>query len=136
MNPLKAAANAASWRADWAWSLPLIVLTVVIHVFGLGFLHERVVRAVGRIVDRRDFTLLFGAVMGIAVLLVTVLHAIEGMVLGGSILAARRAPRCPIVGTLFVWRDDDLWRQRSRSAGPLAAKGRARGAKLGSFCSG
>lgn len=74
MNPLNAAANAASWRADWAWSLPLIVLTVVIHVFGLGFLHERVVRAVGRIVDRRDFTLLFGAVMGIAVLLLTVLH--------------------------------------------------------------
>ena len=80
MNSLNAAANAASWRADWAWSLPLIVLTVVIHVFGLGFLHERVVRAVGRIVDRRDFTLLFGAVMGIAVLLVTVLHAIEGIV--------------------------------------------------------
>jgi hypothetical protein len=80
MNSLNAAANAASWRADWAWSLPLIVLTVVIHVFGLGFLHERVVRTVGRIVDRRDFTLLFGAVMGIAVLLVTVLHAVEGMV--------------------------------------------------------
>lgn len=52
MNSLNAAANAASWRADWAWSLPLIVLTVVIHVFGLGFLHERVVRAVGRIVDQ------------------------------------------------------------------------------------
>ena len=92
MNPLNAAANAASWRADWAWSLPLIVLTVVIHVFGLGFLHERVVRAVGRIVDRRDFTLLFGAVMGVAVLLVTVLHAVEGMVWAAASGCSARSP--------------------------------------------
>ncbi len=80
MNSLSAASHGTNWRADWAWSLPLIILTVVIHVFGLGFLHERVVRAVGRIIERRDFTLLFAAVMGIAVLLVTVLHAGEGSV--------------------------------------------------------
>jgi hypothetical protein len=78
------AAAATSWRADWAWSLPLIVLTVVIHVFGLGFLHERVVRAVGRIIERRHFTPMFAAVMGIAVLLITVLHAIEGSVWAGA----------------------------------------------------
>lgn len=79
MNSLTAAGNAAaSWRADWAWSLPLIVLTVVIHVFGLGFLHERVVRAVSGIIERRHFTALFAAVMGVAVLLATVLHAVEG----------------------------------------------------------
>jgi len=24
------------WISDWAWGLPLIVLTVVIHVLGLG----------------------------------------------------------------------------------------------------
>jgi len=24
------------WGADWVWGLPLILLTVVIHVFGLG----------------------------------------------------------------------------------------------------
>jgi len=23
-----------AWHADWAWGLPLIVLTVVVHVFG------------------------------------------------------------------------------------------------------
>jgi hypothetical protein len=80
MNSLSAAGEATSWRADWAWSLPLIIVTVVIHVFGLGLLHERVVRGVGRIVDRRHFTLLFAAVMGIAVLLMTVLHGIEGAV--------------------------------------------------------
>jgi hypothetical protein len=78
MNAISAAGEAASWRADWAWSVPLIVATVVIHVFGLGFLHERVVRAVSQIIERRHFTPLFAAVMGITVLLATILHAIEG----------------------------------------------------------
>jgi hypothetical protein len=30
------------WGADWAWSLPLIVVTVVIHAFGLGVIDRRV----------------------------------------------------------------------------------------------
>jgi hypothetical protein len=38
------------------------------------------VRWVGRIIERRQFTALFAAVMGIAVLLVTALHAIEAWV--------------------------------------------------------
>lgn len=80
MSSLSAAGHAASWRADWAWSLPLIVFSVIIHVFGLAFLHERVVKAVGGIVERRNFTLLFAAVMGVAVVLVAILHAIEGAV--------------------------------------------------------
>ncbi len=29
-----------SWSADWAWGLPLIVVTVVIHVLGLGFIRQ------------------------------------------------------------------------------------------------
>jgi hypothetical protein len=80
MDSLSAAATAAGGRADWAWSVPLIVLTVVIHVFGLGFLHERVVPTVSHIIERRHFTMLFAAVIGIAVLLITILHAIEAAV--------------------------------------------------------
>ena len=80
MHPLNAAAPETGWQADWAWSLPLIVLTVVIHVFGLGLLHERVVHAVSRIIARRHFTAIFAAVMGIAVLLITVLHATEAWI--------------------------------------------------------
>jgi len=66
------------WVAEWAWSLPLILLTVVIHVFGLGLINERVVRALSRSVDRRRLVPLFALVMGVAILLVTALHAIEG----------------------------------------------------------
>ena len=43
-----------SWSADWAWSLPLILVTVVIHVFGLGLINERVVRALSRSIDHRE----------------------------------------------------------------------------------
>src|SRR5487761_1851576 len=72
MNAISAAGEAASWRVDWAWSVPLIVATVVIHAFGLGLLHERVVRVVSRIVERRHFTPLFAVVMGVVVLLDTI----------------------------------------------------------------
>jgi hypothetical protein len=67
------------WGVDWAWSVPLILLTVVIHVFGLGIINERVVRALSRSMDRRRMVPLFALVMGVAILLITALHAIEGM---------------------------------------------------------
>ena len=35
--------NPFYWRTDWAWGLPLIVLTVLIHVSGLGLISQRVV---------------------------------------------------------------------------------------------
>jgi hypothetical protein len=66
------------WGADWAWGLPLILLTVVIHVFGLGLINERVVRTLSRSMDRHRLVPLFALVMGVAILLVTALHAIEG----------------------------------------------------------
>ena len=71
-------ADMMPWVADWAWSLPLILLTVVIHVFGLGLINERVVRALTRSMDRRRLAPLFALVMGAAILLITALHAIEG----------------------------------------------------------
>jgi hypothetical protein len=67
------------WTADWAWSLPLILLTVVIHVFGLGLINERVVRTLSRSMDRRRLVTLFALVMGVAVLLITALHGLEGV---------------------------------------------------------
>jgi hypothetical protein len=53
------------WGVDWAWGLPLILLTVVIHVFGLGIINERVVRALSRSMDRRRLIPLFALVMGV-----------------------------------------------------------------------
>jgi hypothetical protein len=36
MDPL----DVDTWNGDWTWSLPLIVLTVVVHVFSLVFMND------------------------------------------------------------------------------------------------
>lgn len=76
MNP----SNAATWIGDWAWSLPLIVLTVVIHVCGLALISEGVVDAQSASVDRRGSMPKFASVIGGAALLATLLHGIEGAI--------------------------------------------------------
>jgi|SRR5271155_2390346 len=77
MNPTSIAGN---WIGDWAWSLPLIVLTVVIHVCGLALIAERMVGVLSVSQGGRNFTLRFAAVMGATALLATVLHGIEGAI--------------------------------------------------------
>jgi len=69
-----------AWHADWVWSVPLIVLNVVIHVLGLGMINERLVRRVNNQVSRRHLTALLVAVVAAAALMVTVLLAFEGAV--------------------------------------------------------
>ena len=74
-----------AWRVDSAWSLVLIVLTVVIHVYGLGLINQTVVSHVKKRAKGRRFTAGFLAlVMGPTALLVTCLHAIEGAVWAGA----------------------------------------------------
>lgn len=68
------------WVGDWAWSLPLILLTVVIHVLGLALIGEGVVDVLSVSEGRRNLTRRFAAVMGAAGLLATLLHGIEGAI--------------------------------------------------------
>ena len=70
------AGDAGAWSGNWAWSLPLIVLNVVIHVIGLGLINESVVRVLSGAMERRRF-LAAVVVMGVTALLATVLHGIE-----------------------------------------------------------
>jgi hypothetical protein len=67
----------AAWRANWAWGLPLIVLTVVLHVLGLGFINKKVAGVFGHMTERRYPMLVFAVVMGATTLLATILHATE-----------------------------------------------------------
>ena len=66
-----------SWSADWAWGLPLIVLTVIIHVLGLGLMAQKALAVTGRMFERRHPTVVFVAVVGAATLVATCLHALE-----------------------------------------------------------
>jgi len=66
-----------SWRADWAWGVPLIVLTMLIHVLGLVLINERFVRLSSRVLRWSQPTAVFVVVMGCTTLLVSFLHGIE-----------------------------------------------------------
>ena len=76
MNPI----DAGLWTADWAWSLPLIILTLVIHVLGLGFINEWVIWILSRAVERRRFMFMFVVVMGCTAALATLLHGMEAII--------------------------------------------------------
>ena len=66
-----------NWGTNWAYGLPLIVLTVLIHVFGLGLISQRIVNVIGGTIHRRHPTTVFMVVMGATTLLATSLHALE-----------------------------------------------------------
>ena len=75
MNPL----NEVQWGHDWAWGVPLIALTCVIHILCLAVFTARIDRVLDTMRDRgRHVTLTFSLVMAMAVTLVTTLHILEG----------------------------------------------------------
>src|SRR5271170_1328316 len=66
------------WENDWLWSLPLIVLCVVVHVVGLMLIYREAIRVMSIAVVRRRFFPMFVFVMGFVALLATTLHGLEG----------------------------------------------------------
>lgn len=65
------------WSRNWKWGLPLIVVTVVIHVLGLGFIRQEAVRAAGSVMHRRHPITVFVLIMAGTTLTATILHAME-----------------------------------------------------------
>ncbi len=68
------------WGPDWAWSIPLIVLTVVIHAFGLGVIDHRVLLALNGNGRRRRPQSTSILIIGGTALSATILHAFESTV--------------------------------------------------------
>lgn len=66
-----------TWHADWALAVPLIVLTVVIHVVGLGLVSQKAVAIAITMIKRRNPKAAFMLVTGATTLLATCLHALE-----------------------------------------------------------
>jgi hypothetical protein len=71
-------AVAVNWDIDWLWSLPLIVICVVIHAVGLMLIYREVIRFMNIAVIRRRFFPMFVVMMGSVALLATVLPGLEG----------------------------------------------------------
>jgi hypothetical protein len=65
-----------AWSGDWAWGLPLIVFTVLIHVGGFGLLSRKALNASSRTI-RRHPIVVFIVVIGLTTLLATGLHGLE-----------------------------------------------------------
>ena len=74
--------DASVWNGNWAWSLPLIVITVIFHVIGLVFINERVVRARRFLKGGRSFLVTFALILGLATLFAILLHAAEAAWMG------------------------------------------------------
>jgi len=72
--------NPFAFGADWAWGVPLIVLTVVIHVVGLGIVSQIAVQAYSRMIEHRHPMAVLVVVMGVTTLLAICLHAIEAVI--------------------------------------------------------
>ncbi|HEY0799446.1 MAG TPA: hypothetical protein VGD54_01280 [Steroidobacteraceae bacterium] len=69
--------DASVWNGNWAWSLPLIVVTVIFHVIGLVFINERVIEARRFLSKNRAFLVAFALILGAATIAAILLHAIE-----------------------------------------------------------
>ncbi len=77
LTPAALAPVAQTWNSSWAWGLPLIVLAVLLHITGLWLFTSVATRIEGRLFRRGRSYPLFVLVLGVTVLVVTTLHAIE-----------------------------------------------------------
>ena len=85
---------AEAWSNNWAWGLPLIVLTVLVHAFGLVLIRDQVVLELPLILRARRSSMVLAILMVVTVLLLTLLHAAEAS--AGPQLMSRSA-RGPIL---------------------------------------
>jgi hypothetical protein len=69
--------NVSTWGANWAWGLPLIVLTVIFHAYALGLLNKEAALRLNSKVRLLHFSLISNFLIGGTALLATILHATE-----------------------------------------------------------
>jgi len=73
-----------NWSLDWAWGLPLIALTVVIHASGLGLINKEVTAKLSGAGRLRNLSGASMFVMGATALSAAILHGLEGGIWAGA----------------------------------------------------
>jgi len=68
---------AGGWSNNWAWSLPLIVFTVLAHSFGLALIREQLVLPLSLTFGRHRSSFALAVIIAPTVMLITVLHGVE-----------------------------------------------------------
>jgi hypothetical protein len=69
-----------TWSLDWAWGLPLIVLTVVFHAQGLGLIRKEVRAMLNNSERSRKLSSSLTYRIGGTSLSVIILHGLEGVI--------------------------------------------------------
>jgi hypothetical protein len=83
---------AEAWSNNWAWGLPLIILTVLVHSFGLVEIRDRIVLELPIVLRARRSSMVLAVLMVVSVLLLTVLHAMEAVAWAGAYVALGARP--------------------------------------------
>ena len=68
---------AEAWSNNWAWSLPLIVFTVLAHAFGLALIRDQLVLPLSLTFGRHRSSFTLAVIIVPTVILITVLHGLE-----------------------------------------------------------
>src|ERR1700733_3722447 len=84
--------DATAWDGNWAWSLPLILITVIFHVIGMALINERVIRSRKILAGGRRFLITFPMILGAATLVAILLHAAEATVWACTYLSLGALP--------------------------------------------
>lgn len=115
------------WSADWLWSLPLIVATVVIHSFGLGMIYHLVSAVLDRTGKNRLSHTVSGLIVGGTALFATLLHGFEGSMWAAAYLLlgalpGRRSAMLYSLGAMTTYGKADInLDSRWQLMGPLEA---------------
>jgi len=81
-----------AWSNNWAWGLPLIVLTVLFHAFGLVLIRDEVVTKLPLILRARRSSVVLVIVAAVTVLLLALLHAAEASAWAAAYVALSARP--------------------------------------------
>jgi multisubunit Na+/H+ antiporter MnhF subunit len=84
-------ADLAPWYYAWAFSVPLIVMNLMIHIGGLVAIHASFTHALGRTANRPSVAARL-IVMSMILTAVAALHALEGVVWAASYLIVGAVP--------------------------------------------
>jgi hypothetical protein len=82
----------APWDADWLWGCPLIVVTVIIHVLGLGAISQKAIPIHDKIRKHSRPTVASAVVIGGTTLAATLLHGLEAAIWAGAYLLIGSLP--------------------------------------------
>ena len=76
----------------WAWGLPLVVLTVLVHAFGLSSFASAVVVPLSATLATPPVRRRLGVIVATTVLLLTLLHALEAGAWAAAYVGSARGP--------------------------------------------